>query len=87
MGRTKRRLPGAVEFGRRVRVQRERLGLSQMALAEQVGLHSTYVSSVERGERNVSLENILRLADSLGIDPGVLVRGLRHGDQTSAGAK
>lgn len=77
MGRTKRRLPGAAEFGRRVRAERERQGLSQMAFAEKVGLHFTYVSSVERGERNISLENILRLAATLGVDPAVLVERLR----------
>jgi transcriptional regulator with XRE-family HTH domain len=80
MGRTKRRLPGAAEFGRRVRSHRESLGLSQMALADQVGMHFTYVSSVERGERNISLENILRLAAGLGVDPGRLVKGLRPAD-------
>lgn len=77
MGRTKRRLPGAGEFGRRARAQREALGLSQMAFAEKVGLHFTYVSSVERGERNISLENILRFAMALGVDPSELVVGLR----------
>jgi len=77
MGRTASRLPEALEFGKRVRSRRERLGLSQMALAEKVGLHFTYVSSVERGERNVSLHNIVRLAEGLGVDPGTLVRGLK----------
>lgn len=48
-----------------------------MALADRAGLHFTYVSSVERGERNVSLENILRLASALGIDAGELVSGLK----------
>lgn len=50
--------------------------LSQIALADIVGLHFTYVSSVERGERNVSLENIVRIAAALEIDPAVLVTGL-----------
>lgn len=76
MGRTSRRLPEAVEFGKRMRARRERLGWSQMDLAEEVGLHFTYVSSVERGERNVSLQNIVRLAAGLRVDPSVLVRGL-----------
>lgn len=66
-----------MEFGQRIRARRERLGWSQMALADEVGLHFTYISSVERGERNISLQNIVRLAASLGVDPAVLVKGLK----------
>ena len=77
MGRTARRFPEAVEFGRRVRARRERLGLSQMALADAVGLHFTYVSSVERGERNISLHNIVVLGEGLGVDPATLIKGLK----------
>jgi transcriptional regulator with XRE-family HTH domain len=77
MGRTERRLPGAVKFGARVRKHRESLGLSQMALGERADLHFTYVSSVERGERNISLQNILRLAKALGVDPAELIKGLK----------
>jgi hypothetical protein len=40
-------------------------------------MHFTYVSSVERGERNISLENIVRLAAALEVDPATLTRGLR----------
>jgi transcriptional regulator with XRE-family HTH domain len=76
MGRTARKLPIAVEFGQRVRRRREKLGWSQMTLGEQAGLHFTYISSVERGERNISLQNIVRLAAALGVDPGSLVMGL-----------
>lgn len=63
-------------FGIRVRDQRNRLGLSQMDMAERVGLHFTYLSQIERGERNPSLVNILRLAKSLEIDPAALVTGI-----------
>ena len=56
-------------FGDRVRTLRERLGLSQEALAAKAGIHRTYVGGVERGERNVSLKNILRLATALGVHP------------------
>ena len=65
------------EFGRRVRALREERGWSQERLAERAGLHPTYVSSVERGERNVTLLSILRLAGALRADPGDLVRGMR----------
>lgn len=68
--------PAWTEFGRRVRERRHALGWSQMRLAEESALHFTYISSVERGERNISLQNILRLAAALGIDPGVLVAEL-----------
>lgn len=40
-------------------------------------MHFTYVGSVERGERNISLVNIVRLAAALSVDPGELLRGLR----------
>lgn len=60
-------------FGARVRVLRERMGLSQEALADHSGLHRTYVGSVERGERNISLANIHRLADALGVAPSELL--------------
>lgn len=52
-------------FGLRVRYFRKRLKLSQEELANKAELHRTYVGAVERGERNISLLNILRLADTL----------------------
>ncbi len=67
----------AQEFGRRVRELRTRRGHSQESFAEVVGLHRTYVGGVERGERNVSLFNIVRLAQALETDAGDLMRGLQ----------
>lgn len=62
-------LARCVAFGRRVREFRSGLGLSQEALAEMAGVHRTYMGSVERGERNVSLDNIYRIAGALGTSP------------------
>ncbi len=52
-------------FGEQVRKARHKLDLSQEELAEECGLHRTYVGSVERGERNVSLLNIIAIARAL----------------------
>ena len=52
-------------LGATVRTCRRRLGLSQEALADRVGLHRTYIGGIERGERNVALLNLLRLARAL----------------------
>jgi transcriptional regulator with XRE-family HTH domain len=64
-------------FGERVRSRREELGLSQEALADQAGIHWTFLGQVERGRRNLSLHNLLKVAAGLGVDPADLVRGLR----------
>jgi len=63
-------------FGARVRQARHDLGESQEKLAERCGLHWSFVGQVERGRRNVSLHNILKLAAALHVDPGELVQGL-----------
>jgi transcriptional regulator with XRE-family HTH domain len=54
-----------IRFGMAVRVRRNELGISQEEFAEQAGLHRTYVSDLERGKRNVSLENVEKLAKAL----------------------
>lgn len=60
-------------FGARVRAHRNAAGLTQEALAHQAGLHWTYIGQIERGERNLTLKNILRLAEGLAVRPGVLL--------------
>jgi transcriptional regulator with XRE-family HTH domain len=60
-------------FARNLRRLRLATGLSQEELAARAGLHRTYISSVERGQRNVSLENIFAIARALGCDPRDLI--------------
>lgn len=59
-------------FGASVRGWRNQLGLSQEQLAERADLHRTYISDVERGSRNISLENIERLARALAVSVSAL---------------
>jgi len=67
----------AATFGERVRARRLELDKSQEKLAAESGMHWTYLGQVERGQRNVTLHNILKLAEMLQLDPAELVRGLR----------
>ena len=53
------------KFGNRVRERRTALGFSQEILAQKARLHRTYIGGIERGERNVSLENIQKIAQAL----------------------
>lgn len=56
-------------FGRRVRALRNSRGMTQEDLADEAGLHRTYLGGIERGTRNPSLLNIHRLALALGAEP------------------
>jgi ribosome-binding protein aMBF1 (putative translation factor) len=64
-------------FGERVRARRHDLKLSQEAMADQIGIHWTFLGQVERGQRNVSLHNLLKLSRGLGVDAAELVQGLQ----------
>lgn len=55
-------------FGENLKKYRKEMNLSQEAFAEKCGLHRTYISSIERFQRNVSIENIQRIADALEIE-------------------
>lgn len=63
-------------FGRRLRRLRRDRDLSQEAVAHMAGLDRTYVSGVERGERNPTLVNVCRLAGALGVELVVLLDGV-----------
>lgn len=63
-------------LGHRIRAKRLSLGISQEALAHSSGLHRTYIGSVERGERNISLVNIVSIARALSTTPSFLLEGI-----------
>jgi transcriptional regulator with XRE-family HTH domain len=63
-------------FGRAVRKRREKLGISQEEFADLCGLHRTYMGGIERGERNISLANIEKIARALRIALSELLQGV-----------
>lgn len=60
-------------MGRVIRKYRESAGLSQEALAAESGLHRTYISLVERGHRNISVDALSQIAEALGVYPSRLM--------------
>jgi transcriptional regulator with XRE-family HTH domain len=56
-----------IKFGNKVRERRTSLGLSQEELASRAGVHRTYVGMIERAEKNITLENIQKIAKALEI--------------------
>jgi len=65
-----------VDFGRHVQAVRAERKISQEKLAELSELDRTYISSVERGHRNISILNILKIADALGVTASSLLEGI-----------
>jgi len=55
------------KFGKRVRQERHKLGLSQEELASRAGVHRTYIGMIERAEKNITLGNIEKIANALEI--------------------
>ena len=65
-----------VKFGERIRELRHKKNISQEDLAEMTNLHRTYIGGIERGERNLSLENIHKIAKALKISLSKLFEGI-----------
>jgi transcriptional regulator with XRE-family HTH domain len=61
-------------FGRNLRAYRKARGLSQEAFADVLGIHRTYMGGVERGERNLTLRSVERLATYIDADPLALLQ-------------
>ena len=74
MSRDQPKTPLRDRFAANLRATRIGTGLSQEELASRAELDRTYVSSVERGRRNISIDNIGRLAEALGVHPAELLR-------------
>ena len=81
MGKSKVRSKIQVQFGIRVRALRQGVGLSQMELGRRADLDHTYVGGIERGERNLSIEAIEKVANGLEIE---IVQLFQHSSQRSA---
>jgi len=64
------------QLGENIKEFRQKAQLSQEQLADLAFLHRTYIGSVERGERNISLENIVQIANALNITPSELMKGI-----------
>lgn len=60
-------------IGRVIQARRSRLGYSQESFADAIGVHRTYIGSVERGERNVTLKNLLLIAEGLKMPLSTLI--------------
>ena len=65
-----------LELGQQIRQLRAAKGLSQEAFANSCGLDRTYIGGIERGERNLSLKNLLRISNALGVTPSELLAGI-----------
>jgi len=63
-------------FGERVRERRNQLGISQESAATRIGINWSQLGKIERGQRSLKLETILRIAAGLDIDSGKLISGL-----------
>ena len=63
-----------IKFGQKVREERGRLGLSQEELAKRAGVHRTYVGMIERGEKNITLTNIEKIAKALNLSLGEMTK-------------
>lgn len=60
-------------LGANIRAYRHRMGLTQEQLADISDLHRTYIGAIERGDRNVSLNNIVCIAKALNVEPYMLL--------------
>ena len=63
-----------IKFGQKVRGERAKVGLTQEELAGRAGVHRTYIGMIERAEKNITLENIEKIAKALNVPIDYLVK-------------
>jgi len=71
-------------LGKIIQARRSKLGYSQESFADAIGVHRTYIGSVERGERNVTLKNLLLIAEGLDMPLSTLIAAAEASVMTSA---
>jgi transcriptional regulator with XRE-family HTH domain len=76
MGISKRNEAAPKALGKRIRQLRQERGWSQERLADEAGMHRTYMWGIEQGVRNPSVRHLVRIAEALGISLSVLFEGL-----------
>lgn len=69
-------------LGKKIRAEREANGLSQEEFADKCGFDRTYISMIERGKRNLSFLNLLKVANGLGLSVSELTEGIGNGINT-----
>lgn len=68
-----------LNLGKALRARREGLGYSQESFADEIGMHRTYYSAIERGEKNLRLDTLRRLCDGLGVTAWQMIRAAEEG--------
>ncbi len=69
--------PTLIQFGSKVRLARKELSMSQEQLASIANMHRTYIGMIERGEKNITLTNILKLSQALSISASTLLESIK----------
>jgi DNA-binding XRE family transcriptional regulator len=72
--------PAAILFGKRLKIKRQAKGLTQAELAEVTGITAAYISVIERGRANPSLDMLVKLAEAIGEEAWDMIRPASHED-------
>ena len=72
------RHPNLIKIGKLIREARKQKGYSQEGFAAEAGLGRTYMGRVERGEQNISIQNLIQIALTLKIELGMLIPSIRQ---------